>query len=75
MANFLENLFEQLQKARSRTVLREIRGEQFASVSGRELLEQIARARNYLRGGSADPATAARCWATTRSNGLRWIWR
>jgi long-chain acyl-CoA synthetase len=49
MPNFLEDIFAQLKRADSRVVLREIHGEQFVSVSGKELLEQIQRVRAYLR--------------------------
>jgi long-chain acyl-CoA synthetase len=55
MGNFLENLFNQLQRAADRVVLREIRGEQFIGVTGRELLEQVGRARSYLRGLGLQP--------------------
>ena len=36
--NFLENVFEQLERSAGRRVLQEIRGEQIASVTGAELL-------------------------------------
>ena len=49
MPNFLENTFVQLQKAAGRVVLREIRGAEFVSVSGAELLDQVARVRAFLR--------------------------
>ena len=63
MPNFLEKTFEQLQKAAGRVVLREIRGAEFVSVSGDELLDQW-RGRALIF-GSLDLrlATAARCWA------------
>jgi long-chain acyl-CoA synthetase len=69
MPNFLENTFAQLQKAAGRVVLREIRGEQFVSVSGSELLEQVARARAFLRQTGAQ--TGERC-ALLGSNSIRW---
>ena len=50
MGNFLQNLFDQLHRAGNRVVLREIRGEQFVNVTGREVLDQIARMRANLRG-------------------------
>jgi len=49
MPNFLEIIFTQLQQAADRVVLREVRGREFVSVTGRELLEQISRARAYVR--------------------------
>jgi len=38
-----------LKRAEGRVVLREIRGEQFVSLTGGELLEQVQRMRGYLR--------------------------
>jgi hypothetical protein len=49
MPNFLPHIFEKLQRSLERTVLREVRGDQFVSVTGRELLTQIERARVWLR--------------------------
>lgn len=49
MPNFLENIFANLRKAADRVVLREVRGEEFVSVTGKQLLEQIASARAYIR--------------------------
>ena len=47
MPNFLEIIFAQLQSSAGRVVLREIRGEQFVSVTGRELLQQVREVRAY----------------------------
>lgn len=69
MGNFLENLFDQLNRAADRVVLREIHGEQFNSVTGRELLEQVARARVYLRGLGLLPGD--RC-ALLGNNSIQW---
>ena len=55
MGNFLENVFDQLQKAADRVVMREVRGAEFVSVSGRELLDQVARMRAYLRQNGLQP--------------------
>jgi len=49
MGNFLENLFDQLNRSANRVVLREVRGEQFVDVTGRELLDQVGRMRAGLR--------------------------
>jgi long-chain acyl-CoA synthetase len=49
MPNFLENIFTRLHQAGDRVVLREIHGEEFRSVTGRELLHQVSQARAYLR--------------------------
>ncbi len=70
MGNFLENLFEQLQRAADSVILREIRGEQFARVTGRELLEQVGRARSYVRGLGLQPGE--RC-ALLGPNSIQWI--
>lgn len=69
MANFLENIFGQLQQAAERVVLREVRGREFASVTGRELLEQISRARAYLRQSGVQPGD--RC-AILGPNSIQW---
>src|ERR1700687_540045 len=70
MGNFLENLFEQLHRAADGVVLREVRGEQFISVTGRELLERVGRARGYLRGlGLGAGERCALLW----SNSIQWI--
>jgi long-chain acyl-CoA synthetase len=49
MTNFLENTFAELNRAADRVVLREVRGEEFVSVSGKQLLEQVAGARAFIR--------------------------
>jgi len=49
MGNFLENLFDRLNRSANRVVLREVRGEQFVDVTGRELLDQVGRMRAGLR--------------------------
>jgi long-chain acyl-CoA synthetase len=69
MPNFLENTFAQLQQASGRVVLREIRGTEFVSVSGAELLDQVARARAYLR--AAGLQAGDRC-ALLGPNSIRW---
>jgi long-chain acyl-CoA synthetase len=69
MPNFLENTFAQLQEASGRVVLREIRGTEFVSVSGAELLDQVARARAYVRGVGLQ--SGDRC-ALLGPNSIRW---
>lgn len=69
MPNFLENVFLQLQRAGGRVVLREIHGEQFVSVTGRELLDQVSRVRAYLRRSGLQPGD--RC-ALLAANSIRW---
>jgi long-chain acyl-CoA synthetase len=70
MGNFLENLFEQLHRAADGVVLREVRGGQFASVTGRELLEQVGRVRSTLRGLRLE--AGERC-ALLGPNSSQWI--
>jgi long-chain acyl-CoA synthetase len=69
MPNFLENTFAQLQQSSGRVVLREIRGTEFVSVSGAELLDQVACARAYLRGAGLQAGD--RC-ALLGPNSIRW---
>jgi long-chain acyl-CoA synthetase len=69
MPNFLETIFAQLQRSSGRVVLREIHGEQFVSVTGKELLEQVRRVRTYFRSAGLQPGD--RC-ALLASNSIRW---
>jgi long-chain acyl-CoA synthetase len=70
MGNFLENVWEQLKRAGDRGVLREIRGEQFTSISGGELLRQVGCARAYLRELGLQPGE--RC-ALLGNNSIPWV--
>jgi long-chain acyl-CoA synthetase len=70
MGHFLETLFEQLRRAANRVVLREVHDPQFTGVTGRELLNQVGRCREYLRGLGVQPAE--RC-ALLGSNSIQWI--
>ncbi len=70
MPNFLEDIFAQLKRADSRVVLREIQGEEFVSVSGKELLEQVGRVRAHLRRTGLQPGE--RC-ALLAPNSARWV--
>ena len=70
MPNFLENIFAQLQRSSTRVVLREIRGEQFVNVTGKELLEQVQQARTALHRYNLQPGD--RC-ALLGANSIRWI--
>src|SRR5882724_7817750 len=69
MPNFLENIFSQLKRADGRVVLREIRGEDFVSLTGDEMLGQIQRVRSYLRRSGLQPGD--RC-ALLGANSVRW---
>src|ERR1700732_2487141 len=70
MANFLESVFAQLQRAGERVVLREIHGETFTTITGRELLAQVQRGRSYVRKFGLVPGD--RC-ALLGSNSIQWI--
>ena len=70
MPSFLENIFAQLKRADARVVLREIRGEQFVSVTGRELLEQVQAVRAFIRRSGVQPGD--RC-ALLAPNSIRWV--
>ena len=70
MPNFIEDIFAQLKRADSRVVLREIHGEKFVSVSGRELLEQVQRVRAHLRRMGLQ--RSERC-ALLAPNSARWV--
>jgi long-chain acyl-CoA synthetase len=69
MPNYLENAFAQLEKASGRVVMREIRGAEFTSVSAKELLDLVARARGFLRQAGLQPGD--RC-ALLGPNSIRW---
>jgi long-chain acyl-CoA synthetase len=70
MLNFIENIFAQLKRADWRVVLREIRGEQFVSVTGADLLEQVRCVRAFLR--KSGMQAGDRC-ALLAPNSIRWV--
>lgn len=70
MPSFLETIFEQLRRAANRVVLREVRGTEFVSVSGQELLEQVQSARETIRNAQLKPGD--RC-ALLGANSIRWV--
>jgi long-chain acyl-CoA synthetase len=70
MSNFLETIFSQLQRSADRVVLREVRGEKIVSVTGRELLKRVQRARSFLRASGVQPGD--RC-ALLGANSTSWI--
>jgi len=69
MPNFLEAILAQLKRADGRVVLREIRGDQFVSVTGRELLDQVQLVRTFIR--SSGVQAGERC-ALLAANSIRW---
>src|SRR5216683_1739177 len=70
MPNFLETILAQLKRADGRVVLREIRGDRFWSVTGRELLDQIQLVRLFIRSSDVQPGD--RC-ALLAANSIRWV--
>ena len=70
MPNFLERIFEQLERAAERRVVQEIFLGRIEGVTGRELLAQVAAARIYLRGAGLQPGD--RC-ALLGPNSIRWV--
>ncbi|MCU1296698.1 MAG: hypothetical protein JWO91_976, partial [Acidobacteriaceae bacterium] len=48
--SFLQDIFTRLESARGTVLLQELRDGQNASVTGRELLDLIAQARQFLAG-------------------------
>ena len=70
MPNFIESIFAQLKRADGRVVLREIRGDKFVSVTGRELLAQVQRGRSYVRKFGLLPGD--RC-ALLGVNSISWV--
>ena len=70
MGNFLENVFDQLHRAENRVVLREVHGDQFVSLTGRELLEKVGLVRARLRELGLQPGE--RC-ALLGLNSIQWI--
>ena len=46
--NFLQEIFTQLETSRDTTILQELRDGRIDSISGRELLELVRKARSFL---------------------------
>src|SRR5258707_13219077 len=70
MPNFLETILAQLKRADGRVVLREVHGDRFVSVTGRELLDQVQLVRVFLRSSGVQPGD--RC-ALLAPNSIRWM--
>ncbi|HXA00014.1 MAG TPA: AMP-binding protein [Candidatus Dormibacteraeota bacterium] len=70
MPNFLETIFGQLQRSADRVILREVRGEQIVSVTGRELFDRVQSVRSFLRARGIQPGD--RC-ALLGANSITWI--
>src|SRR6266446_403844 len=69
MPNFLETILAQLKRADGRVVFREVHGDRFVSVTGKELLDQIQLVRAFLR--SSGVQAGDRC-ALLAPNSIRW---
>ena len=68
--SFLDDIFESLERHGDATVLQELRDGRTIAVTGRELLEQVERARAFLR--SRGLSEGERC-ALYANNGIRWV--
>jgi long-chain acyl-CoA synthetase len=70
MSNFLQNIFSRLRASPGRTLLREVRGDNFVSVTAGELLALIETARKFFRAQRISPAQ--RC-GLIAANSIHWI--
>jgi long-chain acyl-CoA synthetase len=70
MPNFLQNIFLRLQASPGRVVLREVRGDQFVSVTAGELLALVEAARRSFRAQQIPPGE--RC-GLIAANSIYWI--
>jgi long-chain acyl-CoA synthetase len=68
--SFLENIFGRLETAHDTVVLRELRDGQTVAITGRGLLEMVAKARHFL--ASQGLKEGDRC-ALLAHNSIRWI--
>src|SRR4029077_15726011 len=68
--SFLDEIFARLEALGDQAVLEEIRDGRITAVTGRELLEQIRRARAFL--GRQRLSKGERC-ALYENNGVRWV--
>ena len=70
MANFLQSIFSRLAASPGRLVLREVRGDQFVSVTAGELLALVDLARQFFR---AQQIPAGERCGLIASNSIHWI--
>src|SRR5215471_7324466 len=68
--NFLEDIFATLDRAGDLPILEEIHDGRIIPATGRQLLEQIGRARNFLRAKGLKKGD--RC-ALLAANGIDWV--
>ena len=70
MPNFLQNIFDRLQRSTGRVVVREVHGQEFVSKSGAELLSLVESTRQWLR--STAIQSGERC-GLIAANSIHWI--
>jgi long-chain acyl-CoA synthetase len=68
--NFLQEIFTQLEASPDITILQELRDGRIVSVTGRELLELVGKARSFLTAQHLNKGD--RC-ALLAHNGIRWV--
>ncbi len=68
--NFFNKIIDRLRDAADLVVLREVRGAEFVSVTGRQLLAKVERARHWLRSEGVQPGE--RC-GLVAPNSVAWI--
>jgi long-chain acyl-CoA synthetase len=68
--SFLEDIFASLQKSGDLPVLQEIRDGRVTPISGRDLLEEISKAREFLAARGLKKGDRCALYA---NNGLRWV--
>ncbi|MGC2195470.1 MAG: AMP-binding protein, partial [Terriglobales bacterium] len=68
--SFVDNIFASLEKRAGAVVLQEIRDGRITSITGRELLDQVGRARAFL--AAQDLSQGDRC-ALYANNGVPWV--
>lgn len=68
--NFLQDIFASLEMAGDRAVLAEIRDGRISSVTGRELLDLVGRARGFLAGRGLKKGDRCALYA---NNSVRWV--
>jgi len=68
--SFLEDIFASLQKSGDSPVLQEIRDGRVTPMSGRELLEEVARGREFLAARGLKKGDRCALYA---NNGMRWV--
>ncbi len=70
MPNFLQSIFDRLQRSADRVVLREVHAQEFVSKTGAELLSLVENARNWLRSTGIQPGE--RC-GLIAANSIHWV--